>query len=258
MYLHNELINSTVITENQHSIKSPAVKCKKIAITQSNYIPWKGYFDSINMVDEFILYDDMQFTKRDWRNRNKIKAPGEPHWLTIPVEVKGKFFQKIRETKISEPGWNRSHLSSLKQFYSKSECWNETKDFIEDLYAHATSEYLSEINYHFLSKICSFLNINTPIRFSNEFILAEGKTERLVDLCKQLNATDYYTGPAAKNYMDESLFEKENIHVHYFDYSGYPEYPQLYPPFEHGVSIVDLLLNTGKQSPAYMKSFTEN
>lgn len=244
-----------MIKENQHTVKSPVVSCKKIAITQSNYIPWKGYFDSINMVDEFILYDDMQFTKRDWRNRNKIKTPGELHWLTIPVEVKGKFFQKIRETRISDPAWNKSHFATLKQFYSKSACWNETKDFMEDLYVHATSDSLSEINYYFLSKICAYLNINTPIRFSDEFILAEGKTERLVDLCRQLNATDYYTGPAAKNYMDESLFEKENIKVHYFDYTGYSEYPQLNPPFEQSVSIVDLIFNTGHRSSSYLKSF---
>ncbi len=228
---------------------------KKIVITQSNYIPWKGYFDAINTMDEFILYDDMQFTKRDWRNRNLIKTPNGLHWLTIPVEVKGKFFQKISETKISDASWNKSHWSTLKQCYSQSGCWKETKDFVEELYSNATSEYLSEINYHFIEGICKFLKIVTPIRFSGEFVLAEGKTERLVDLCKQLDATDYYSGPAAKNYMDESLFVKENIAVHYFDYSGYQEYPQLNPPFEHGVSMLDLLFNTGNDAVKYMKSF---
>jgi hypothetical protein len=228
---------------------------KKVAISQSNYIPWKGYFDSIHMMDEFILYDDMQYTKRDWRNRNQIKTPEGLHWLTISVEVKGKFFQKINETKVSDPSWNKSHWSTLKQFYSQSSCWNETKDFIGELYSTATSEYLSEINYHFLKGICSFLKITTPLRFSSEFTLGEGKTERLVNICKQVNATDYYTGPAAKNYMDEDLFTKENICVHYFDYSGYEEYPQVYPPFEHGVSVLDLILNTGSNAPKYMKSF---
>ncbi len=228
---------------------------KKIVITQSNYIPWKGYFDAINTMDEFILYDDMQFTKRDWRNRNLIKTPKGLHWLTIPVEVKGKFFQKISETKISDSSWNKSHWSTVKQCYSQSGCWKDTKDFVEELYSNATSEYLSEINYHFIEGICKFLKIVTPIRFSGEFVLTEGKTERLVDLCKQLDATDYYSGPAAKNYMDESLFVKENMTVHYFDYSGYPEYPQLNPPFEHGVSMLDLLFNTGNDAVKYMKSF---
>ena len=83
---------------------------KKIAILQSNYIPWKGYFDIINMVDEFVLYDDMQYTRRDWRNRNKIKTPNGLQWLTIPVQVKGKYLQKIKETKISEKKWTKNHL----------------------------------------------------------------------------------------------------------------------------------------------------
>jgi hypothetical protein len=231
---------------------------KKIAITQSNYIPWKGYFDSINMVDEFILYDDMQYTKRDWRNRNKIKTADDLQWLTIPVEVKGKFLQKIKEVQINDPEWAKNHFSVLKQNYSKCECWKETKDFVEELYVQATSNYLSKINYHFLNKICDYLDIKTPIRFSDEFDLIDGKTEKLVGICKQAHATDYYTGPAARNYMDESLFEKENIRVHYFDYSGYPEYPQLNPPFEHGVSVLDLILNTGNKAAQYLKSFNKS
>jgi len=231
------------------------VNRKKIVVTQSNYIPWKGFFDSINMVDEFILYDDMQFTRRDWRNRNVVKTANGLQWLTIPVEVKGKYFQKIRETRVSDRGWNRHHMAQLKQWYSKSECYRDTVDFVEDLYAHADSDYLSEINFHFLKGICGFLDIRTPIRFSGEFTLAEGKTERLVDLCRQTGATDYYTGPAAKNYMDENLFSRENITVHYFDYSDYPEYSQLFPPFEHGVTILDLLFNTGRRAKEFMKSF---
>ena len=105
---------------------------KKVAISQSNYIPWKGYFDNIAMVDEFVLYDDMQYTKRDWRNRNKIKTANGLHWLSVPVDVKGKYFQKINETKISDPSWSTKHLNSLKHNYSKSKCYKEVIDFIED------------------------------------------------------------------------------------------------------------------------------
>ena len=230
---------------------------KKILITQSNYIPWKGYFDSINMVDEFIIYDDMQYTKRDWRNRNLVKTKEGLKWMSIPVEVKGKFFQKINETKVSEKDWGKSHWSMLTNSYGKASCFKEMKNIFEELYLNITEENLTQINYRFISSICSLLEIKTPIFFSHDFKLAEGKTERLIDICVQRKATDYYTGPAAKNYMDESLFEKENIRVHYFDYSGYPEYPQLFPPFEHGVTILDLLFNTGKDAARYMKSFSE-
>jgi WbqC-like protein family len=227
---------------------------KKIIITQSNYIPWKGYFDSIQMVDEVILYDDMQYTKRDWRNRNQIKTPQGLLWLSVPVEVKGKYFQSIKETKISEANWNEKHWKTIHANYAKAPHYKEYKDIVESLYMDCKEENLSMINYRFLEGINSILGIDTPMRFSSDFTLAEGKTERLVDLCKQVGATDYYSGPAAKDYMDESLFEQENIKVHYLDYSSYPEYPQLYPPFSHAVTILDLLFNTGKEAASFMKN----
>jgi WbqC-like protein family len=228
---------------------------KKVAISQSNYIPWRGYFNNIKMVDEFVLYDDMQYTKRDWRNRNKIKTPNGLKWLTIPVEVKGKFFQKINETKISDKHWNTKHLNILKSNYVKARCYKNVIGFIEELYNTATHNYLSEINYHFLSEICTYLKIDTKISFSNDYKLLKGdKTEKLVDLCLQLEASEYYTGSAAKNYMDKSLFEKENISVFYFDYSNYPEYSQLYGKFEHQVSILDLIFNEGEVAVNFLKT----
>ncbi len=227
---------------------------KKISISQSNYIPWKGYFDNIAQVDVFVLYDDMQYTKRDWRNRNKIKTSNGLKWLSIPVEVKGKFFQKIKDTKISDKNWNKNHLNILKNTYKVAPCYKEVIDFIEELYLTANQDNISEINYHFLSKICDYLSIKTKIIFSSKFdLLDNGKTERLVDLCIQLKGTDYYTGLAAKNYMDESLFEKENINVSYFDHSNYPLYNQLYGDFEHGVTILDLIFNKGKESKDFLK-----
>ena len=229
---------------------------KKVLITQSNYIPWKGYFDNINLVDEFVIYDEMQYTKRDWRNRNKIKTAQGLQWLSIPVKVKGKYYQKINETEISEPGWGLKHWKVIKYNYRKAPHFKDYQDVFEELYLNNTRSRLTEINYHFIKAICKILNIKTKISFSSDFDLVEGKTERLVDLCKKVNATEYYTGPAAKDYMDESLFQQENIKVKYFDYSGYPEYPQLYPPFEHGVSILDLIFSTGEKSINHMKSFS--
>lgn len=225
---------------------------RKVVITQSNYIPWKGYFNNILQADVVVMYDDMQYTRRDWRNRNYIKTEQGLKWLTIPVEVKGKYFQKINETKISEPGWNLNHLQQIKQHYAKAAFFKEFFPWIEELYKNATSEYLSEVNLHFLKAICDLLEIKTEFRDSREFVLKEEKTERLVSICRELNATEYLTGPAAKAYMDESLFEKENIKVRYFDYSGYAEYPQLFAPFEHGVSILDVILNCGSKSRDYI------
>lgn len=228
---------------------------KKIAISQSNYIPWKGYFDLINMVDEFILYDDMQYTKRDWRNRNKIQTPQGLKWLSIPVEVKGKYFQKISETKISEKDWGKKHWNTIKHNYSKAKYFEEYKSIFEELFLNSNEEYLSQINYQFIIAICKILGINTKIRWSSEFKLIDGQTEKLLGICKDCSADIYISGPAAKDYFDEELAEREKIQVEWMDYSGYPEYIQLNQPFEHGVTILDLIFNEGTNATKFMKSF---
>ncbi len=227
---------------------------KKVLITQSNYIPWKGYFDSINICDVFVVYDDMQYTKRDWRNRNQIKTKNGLKWLSIPVEVSGKYSQKINETKIADKTWNKSHLDLLKQSYKSANCYLEVFKFIEEMYMTCNFEYLTEINMHFITKINQFLGITSEIKYSSEFILHEEKTQRLVNICSQLNGTDYFSGPAAKDYMEENKFSEKNINVHYFDYSNYAEYDQLYGEFIQGVSILDLIFNTGAKAPLFMKT----
>jgi len=228
---------------------------KRVAAVQSNYIPWRGYFDLINSVDEFILYDDMQYTIRDWRNRNIIKTVNGPLWLTIPVEVKGKYFQQIKDTVASDPGWSKKHWASITHSYSKAKCFLAHKQMFADLYTASDERLLSQINHRFIVAICDFLGIKTTISWSMDYALAGDRTEKLVGLCKQAGATHYLSGPAAKSYMVEELFTREGISVSYMDYSGYPEYRQLYPPFESQVSILDLIFNEGPDARNYMKSF---
>lgn len=228
---------------------------RRVAIVQSNYIPWKGYFDLIAAVDEFILFDDMQFTRRDWRNRNKIKTPNGVKWLTIPVEAKGKYHQKIRETEISDPKWNRKHWTTIVHNYSKAEYFKDNRELFERLYLGSNEKLLSRVNYRFLKAICQLLGIDTQIGWSMDYDLAEGKTERLISLCKQAGATEYVSGPSAKQYLEEALFHQEGVSIAYMDYSGYPQYNQLFPPFEHGVSIIDLIFNEGPHARNFMKSF---
>lgn len=224
----------------------------KILITQSNYIPWKGYFHSIKKVDKFVVFDDMQYTKRDWRNRNLIKTPQGLKWLTIPVIVKGKFNQPINETKISDDKWNLKHLNILKENYKKAEHYKEVIDWIESLYINCRYEYLTDINQYFIYRINEFLNINTEILNSKKFNLDEDRNYRLVKICKELNASEYYTGPAAKNYLDEALFSKNDILLNYFDYSAFKEYKQINGAFEHSVSIIDLIFNIGEDAYKYI------
>lgn len=225
----------------------------KVIITQSNYIPWKGFFDSMNQVDKIVLYDDMQYTKRDWRNRNLIKTSNGLKWLTIPVEVKGKFHQKINETIISDKSWNIKHLNILKENYKKANSYKDVIDWVEKLYENCQFEFLSDVNHYFLENINNYLGIKTEVLRSESFKMVEGKTERLVGLCKDLKATEYFSGPAAKDYMDELLFESENIKINYLDYSGYKEYNQINGPFEHGVTILDMIFNLGNETPKYLK-----
>ena len=227
---------------------------KKIAILQSNYIPWKGYFDIMGSVDEFIIYDEMQYTKNDWRNRNKIKTTNGLIWLTIPVKIE-KLNQKINETKIADNKWHIKHKNSLQTNYGKATKFKECKDFIFNIYEQASRlDYISEINYTFLNELNKFLKISTKISFSTDYNIGDGKTERLINICKQSNSNIYLSGPSAKNYIDEALFTKNNINLEWFDYIGYKEYEQLYPPFEHGVSILDLIFNTGEDAYKYLKS----
>jgi hypothetical protein len=231
---------------------------KTAVITQSNYIPWKGYFDQINMADVLVLYDDMQFTKRDWRNRNQIKTANGPLWLTVPVEVKGKFEQKIKDTKISDKTWAIKHFKSIQANYAKAKCYKEYKDELENLYTEASKlDFLTEVNLLFINWVLNKLDINTEVKLSSEFLLVEGKTERLVDLCIKLGATNYISGPAAQDYMDVNLFETQGIAVTYMDYSDYTVYNQLHGEFTHAVTIIDLFLNMGAESKNYMKSFKE-
>ena len=229
-------------------------KGKKVAILQSNYIPWKGYFDLINSVDEFIIYDDVQYTKGDWRNRNIIKTAQGPSWLTIPVRHVSAV-QPIRDTKVADKNWARKHWASLLHNYSRAECFAAQRTFFEHLYLSMDEEFLSDVNYRFISAVNEQLGIVTRIRWSSEFDLVEGRTERLVSLCRQAGATEYVSGPAAQSYFDVELARQNSIEVRWMDYSGYPEYTQMYPPFEHQVTILDLLFNMGPSARQYMNSF---
>ncbi len=226
---------------------------KWVVITQSNYIPWKGYFDLIRAADHVILYDDMQYTRRDWRNRNQIKTKDGLIWLTVPVEVKGKYEQTIAETKVSDPTWYKKHLTTIYHAYKKAPYFEKFYPILEKAYLELDSvDQLSKINFKLIKTICEYLNIQTKIEFSMNYSLIEGKTERLVDLCEQLHATDYLSGPAARDYIQQDLFDQSKIELHYADYTNYPTYPQIHSDFVHGVSILDLLFHV-EDARVYMK-----
>jgi hypothetical protein len=224
---------------------------KKIAILQSNYIPWKGYFDMIAAVDEFVLYDVIQFTKNDWRNRNIIKTPQGPQWLTVPVGQ--DIHRLICEVALPPDGrWRAKHWKTLAQNYHKAPYFAEVAAWLEPLY-HEPYTLLSELNRRFLEEICRYLGIRTVLGDARAYTLIPGRNERLIDICRQSGAGEYITGPAARCYVNEQLFADSGIKLTWFDYEGYRPYPQLFGAFEPAVSIVDLLFNCGPESPSYLR-----
>jgi len=229
---------------------------KRIAILQSNYIPWKGFFDIINSVDEFVIYDDAQYTRRDWRNRNLIKTRNGLLWLTIPVKSKGRYSQKICETEIAGNAWIDKHLKSIWYNYRFAEFFADYEEIFQKTFLEARRiKRLSEVNKLFIDKINSILGINTEISYSSKYDYKGEKSDIIVSICKQAGAEEYFTGPAALAYLDTLKLEESGIKVHWMDYSGYPEYIQYHPPFVHKVSIIDLIFNTGADAKSYMKSF---
>ena len=223
-----------------------------MAIVQSSYIPWKGYFDLIRHADHFILYDDVQFTRRDWRSRNRIKTKHGLQWLSIPVEVRGRRTQRVRDVRIADPSWARRHWKSLASAYARAAHFTAYRDAIEEVYGRATSPWLSDVNRLFIEAICGWLGIATPLSWSSDYALADGASQRLLDLCRQAGGGVYLTGPRARAYLDLNLFAEAGVAVAFLDYSAYHEYPQVHPPFEHAVSALDLILNAGPAASEYL------
>lgn len=226
---------------------------KKIAIIQSNYIPWKGYFDIIGSVDEFVLYDDAQYTRRDWRNRNLVKTPMGVQWITIPVETKGKRSSMICEMRVDGDDWRRAHWESFRHLYGKSQFFREYAGIFEKLYLGSEEKYLSKINFNFISAICQILRIDTPLTWSMDYESRGVKAERLVSVCQAAGATSYLSGPSARDYIEPGLFRDSGIELEYVNYDSYPEYAQMYGEFKHGVTVLDLIFNTGPDAHNYMK-----
>jgi hypothetical protein len=226
---------------------------KRVAIVQSNYVPWRGYFDLIASVDEFVLLDDVQYTRRDWRNRNRIKTATGTRWLTIPVQVSGRYTQTIAETRVADEGWAAQHWSIVRQSYAEARGFAEAAPFVEELYASVPDPSLSEVNRHFLAAICRRVEIGTPLTPSRDYRAEGTKTARLLDICRKAGATTYVSGPAAKDYLEEEAFAAAGIDVEWFEYGPYPAYEQVHPPFEPRVSILDTLLCTGARAAAFVR-----
>lgn len=224
---------------------------KKVAVLQSNYIPWKGYFDIINDVDLFIFYDEVQFTKNDWRNRNLLIMNGEPRWITVPVG--DNIHRKIEDVKIKNIIWQKKHFHTLETNYGKSQFFKKNRDFFHHVYVETKWEYLYQLNRYLIEHIShDFLKIKTRFDDSSNYFSCGAQNEKLLSLLKSAHADIYVSGPAAKDYIVKEDYEKAGIQLIWKDYSGYPQYPQNTDTFTHYVSILDLLFQVGEDAPYYI------
>ena len=218
----------------------------KIAILQPNYIPWKGVFDLINQVDVFVFYDDVQYTKKDWRNRNKIKTPNGEIWLSVPVLHKGKRYQNISDTKIdTSKNWQQKHYKSIEKSYQKAPYFNEYKYLLDDIYINNKWSNISELNVYSTKHIAKLLDIDVEWYLSSQ-LSCDGKKngEKIINICKKLGCNYFINGPSSKSFMDQKLFNEASITLEYMAYN-YKAYKQLYPPFNHKVTIFDVIFNCG-------------
>lgn len=227
-----------------------------LVINQSNYIPWRGYFDLIRQANMFLILDNVQYTKNDWRNRNLVKTPSGPLWLTIPV-VRA-FPQPIDQVRIAAKDWAAKHIRAVELNYQRAQGYEDVSPWLFDcLRTAGEMELLSASNEYLLKAICGRLGISTPVRRATDIVdRAEldrlDRNERLVRLCEAVGAGRYLSGPAAKSYIDDDLFRARGIELSFMSYEGYPDYPQCWKGFEPRVSIVDLLLNCGDRAASYL------
>jgi len=218
-----------------------------VAVLQSNYIPWRGYFDLIHDADVFVFYDDVQYTVNDWRNRNRVKTANGVVWLTIPVGNQND--RRICDVEIKDQSWLRKHWMTIQQSYRKAPHFARYEAFFRGIYERRWTS-LSELNQTVIKSIASdLLGITTEFRDSREFTLQSAKSDRLLSLLQQLGADRYISGPAAKDYLDVAAYQRAGIRVEWKDYSTYPEYPQLHGDFVPNMSIVDTLLCCGEDAP---------
>ena len=224
----------------------------KVGAIQSNYLPWRGYFDFIDEVDLFVIHDDLQFTKGDWRNRNKIKTANGSRWITVPVHY-ARTAQLICETTIDySRNWQRDHRNAINASLIQAPHLADAMALLQPAW-DARHRTISDLNVALITAISRYLDIRTPFRMSSEFALRGTKTARLIELLTAIGATSYLSGPSARAYLDERQFHDAGICLEYKDYS-YPPYPQPWGDFDGAVSIVDTIANCGPAARFVLKS----
>ncbi len=228
----------------------------RIAILQPGYLPWLGFFDQELSVDLFVLYDDVQYDRRGWRNRNRVKTPDGSVWLTVPVIQKGKYEQIIRDVKIdNERPWRKKHLGTVEGFYKQAPYFNTLFPGFSEL-IDSDWEYLWELDLALIKWINEKIGIETEIKLASELNITGQKSERLLEICRKLGANEYYSGAAARHYLDLEIFRNAGIDVYFQEYV-HPKYPQLHGDFLSHMSVLDLMMIVLPESKRIIQSGTK-
>jgi hypothetical protein len=216
----------------------------RVAVLQSNYMPWKGYFDLIHDCDTFVFYDDVQYTKNDWRNRNRIYTRNGLQWLTIPV-ARDSVHLKINQVRLPGGDWAERHYKALAFGYGRAPCFAQLDHLVRPFLLERRFERLSELNQGLIQEISSRLGLKTRFEDSSRYRLEDGRVDRLLSVLRQVGAKTYISGPSAKEYLagSEARFADAGIDLTFKTYPDYPPYPQLREPLVHEVSILDLVAN---------------
>lgn len=220
----------------------------KISIIQPCFVPWLGYFEQMVVGDIFVYLDDVQYTKKDWRNNNQLKSPYGIKPIHVPVGNASRSIL-INQAIISyNSKWEDDLVNKITEWYRKAPFFEEIIYMISRV-IYNKYERLVDLNYNLNGAICSYLGINTPIYYASDIPkMTIDKNLRIVEICKYFNGVDLlYDGKSAKNFIDIELFRHHGIMVVFQDYIQTP-YKQLWGDFVPFMSIIDVLMNCGKES----------
>lgn len=225
--------------------ESAPMRC--LASVQPSYIPWRGYFHIIQKSDVFVFLDDVQHTRRDWRNRNRIKTASGSQWLTVPVG-KVPLSTRINEVQLDpSSGWAEKHWNRIEASYARAPFFEQYAPALKAIYEHAWTN-LSDLDIELTIVLCELLGIHhVEFHRGSDLDIVATKTDRFVKMCDRLAATRYLSGPAARSYIQPADFERAGLELEWMVYD-YPEYEQLYPPFDPQISVIDLLFMKGSEA----------
>jgi hypothetical protein len=218
-----------------------------IAVHQPQYIPWLGYFEKIARSDTFVFLDAVQYKAREFQNRNRIRTDKGWIWLSVPVDTSDGSRVTMSDVRIDNTmPWQRKHLGSIKTSYAAAPYFKEYFPFFEDTFRKEWTK-LADLNVHIVRFVMDKLSITTPIVFESELNVLTARTQRIIDICKKLNADTYLSGVGAKDYLEEFLFPENKITL-YYQHFEHPVYRQCFDPFMPYMSVIDLLFNQGPKS----------